>query len=185
MGLAFGGIIKPEVLAFVAFALGAFPLETIRKFLRELSAKHLNIQIGTLQESELLNLNGVDQNLAERLGQEDITSVVQLAYSDPIQLTMRSNLLFSAVVDLISQALAWVYIEKKLATLRAYGLRGAYEFRALCEHLASAEADKKRNAENLLPLVAQALGVTEQQMWYVIHQIAYDPYTEFVYQTWS
>ena len=22
-------------------------------------------------------------------------------------------------------------------------------------------------------------------MWYVIHQIAYDPYTDFIYRTWS
>jgi hypothetical protein len=185
MGLVFGGIIEPKVLAFVAFGLGAFPLETINTFLRQLSAKSMNIQIGTPQESELLNLNGVDQNLVERLGHEDITSIVQLAYCDPIQLTMRSNLSFNAVVDLVSQALAWAYIGDKLPILRPYGLRGAYEFHELCVHLANGDPNLKRNAQNLLPLVAQALGVSEQQMWFVITEIAYDPYTDFIYRTWS
>ena len=107
---------------------------------------------------------------------EDISSIVQLAYYDPIQLTMRSNLPFNAVVDLVSQALAWVYIENKIQILRGYGLRGAYELRGLCEDLEFGDANAKRNAQNILPLVAQALGISEDQMWYVIHQIAYDPY---------
>ena len=185
MGLAFGGIIEPTVLAFVAFGLGAFPLETIQSFLRQLSAKTMNVQIGASQDSELLNLNGMDQILSERLEQEDIRSIVQLAYCDPIQLTMRSNLSFNSVVDLVSQALAWVYIEHKLPIVRAYGLRGAYEFRELCEQLGGADADKKTNAQNVLPLIAQALGVSEQQMWFVINEIANDPYTEFIYKTWG
>jgi hypothetical protein len=185
MGLAFGGIIEPKVLAFVAFGLGAFPLETIQSFLRQLSAKTMNVQIGASQTSELLNLNGVDQNLSERLEQEDIRSIVQLAYCDPIQLTMRSNLSFNSVVDLVSQALAWVYIEHKLPIVRTYGLRGAYEFRELCEHLDGTDAGKKTIAQNLLPLIAQALDVSEQQMWFVINEIANDPYTEFIYKTWS
>ena len=119
------------------------------------------------------------------LEHEDISSIVQLAYYDPIQLTMRSNLPFNAVVDLVSQALAWVYIENKIQILRGYGLRGAYELRGLCEDLESGDANAKRNAQNILPLVAQALGISEDQMWYVIHQIAYDPYTDFIYRTWS
>ena len=135
MGLAFGGIVKPEVLAFVAFGLGAFPLETIVSFLQQLSVKTLQVQVGASQDSELRKLDGVDRNLAERLEHEDISSIVQLAYYDPIQLTMRSNLPFNAVVDLVSQALAWVYIENKIQILRGYGLRGAYELRGLCEDL--------------------------------------------------
>jgi hypothetical protein len=40
---------------------------------------------------------------------------------------MRSSLSFRFVVDVVSQALAWVYLGEKLDQLRTIGLRGAYE----------------------------------------------------------
>jgi hypothetical protein len=186
LGLAVGAIVKPDVFSFVAFGLGAFPLETIQTFLRQLSAKALNIELGTAQNSDLLRLDGVDQILVERLAHEDITSIVQLAYYDPIQLTMRSNLSFNAVVDLVSQALAWVYIGEKLPLIRPLGLRGAYEMRQLCDDLTPDATDINRtNAQNILPEIAQRLDVSQEKMWYVITTIAYDPYTDFIYRTWS
>jgi hypothetical protein len=186
LGLSLGSIIKPEVLAFVAFGLGAFPLETIQSFLRQLSAKSLNIELGTVQDSKLLRLDGVDPILVERFTHEDITSIVQLAYCDPIQLTMRSNLSFNAVVDLVNQALAWVYIEDKLLRIRPLGLRGAYELRAFCEELGSSTSEPTRtNAQNIITEVAERLGVSQEKMWFVITTIAYDPYTDFIYQTWN
>jgi hypothetical protein len=135
LGLSVGSLVKPDVLAFIAFGLGAFPLDTIQTFLRQLSAKTLNIEIGTAQNSELLRLDGVDQILVERLVHEDITSIAQLAYCDPIQLTMRTNLSFNSIVDLVNQALAWVYIAEKLPLIRPLGFRGAYEVRQFCEDL--------------------------------------------------
>jgi hypothetical protein len=186
LGLSIGSLAKPDVLAFVAFGLGAFPLETLQTFLRQLSARALNIEIGTVQNSELLRLDGVDQILVERLAHEDITSIVQLAYCDPIQLAMRSNLSFNAIVDLVNQALAWVYIGEKLPLLRPLGFRGAYEVRQFCEDLRPNAANPdKTNAENIIGEIAQRLGVTQDKMWYVITTIAYDPYTDFIYQTWS
>jgi len=186
LGLSVGSLAKPDVLAFVAFGLGAFPLETIQTFLRQLSAKSLNIEIGTVQNSELLRLDGVDQILVERLAHEDIASIAQLAYCDPIQLTMRTNLSFNSIVDLVNQALAWVYIGEKLPLIRALGFRGAYEVRQFCEDLGLPESNTDRtNAQNIIEEIAQRLGVTQDKMWYVITTIAYDPYTDFIYRTWS
>jgi len=186
LGLSLGSVVKPDIWSFVAFGLGAFPLETIQMFLRQLSAKALQIDLGTTQKSDLLNLDGVDQKLVDRLAYEDIMSIVQLAYCDPIQLTMRSNLTFNAVVDLVSQSLAWVYIGDKLPALRSLGLRGAYEIRQFLEHLGpQADALDRLNANRIVPSIAQRLGLAEDNMWYVITTIAYDPYTDFIYQTWG
>jgi hypothetical protein len=89
MGLSLGSILDSHVIAFVAFGLGAFPLETIQLALRQLSYKKLDLELGPTEQSELLQLNGVDRQLAERLSHEDITTIVQLSYCDPIQITMR------------------------------------------------------------------------------------------------
>jgi len=184
LGLSVSSILNSSVFTFVAFGLGAFPLETIQVFLRQLSSKRLGIELGPTENNELLHLNGIDQSLAERLAHEDITSICQLAYCDPIQMTMRSNLSFNALTDLQSQALAWVYIEDKLNQIRALGLRGSYDIREWIEDLGSNDATTKRNAERITPELAERLNLDQSTMWYVLNQIAYDLYTEFMYAIW-
>jgi hypothetical protein len=186
LGLSLGSIIiKESAISFVAFGLGAFPLETIQSFLRQLSAKSLGIDLGSTQNSELLKLQGVDQAIVDRLIHEDITSVCQLAYCDPIQLTMRSNLSFNTVVDLVSQALAWIYIDDKLNLIRPLGLRGAYEIRDLLDDLGNSGSVNHTNAQSIIPELARRLDLDQDKMWNVITTIAYDPYTDFLYRTWS
>jgi hypothetical protein len=187
LGIAVSSILNNQVFAFVAFGLGAFPLETILMYLRQLSAKQLQVDPGAVERSQLSNLEGVEQRLVDRLEYQDITSVVQLAYCNPIQLTMRSNLSFNKVVDLVSQSLSWIYIGDKLASIRPLGFRGAYDIRQLCEDLAPEKADshEQRNANQIAPVLAQQLGMTQDTMWYVINMIAYDPYTDFIYKAWS
>lgn len=192
MGLSLASIFEPHVIAFVAFGLGAFPFETVQLALRQLSYNKLGLELGPTEENELLHLNGIDKVLADRLANQDITSIVQLSYCDPIQMTMRSNLSFNAVADLVSQALAWNYIDEKLNAIRPLGFRGSFEIRQLMEDLKRVEPvdrDPRQNpaqeAKNLVPSIAARLGLTEEQIWYLFGQIAYDPYTEFIYSTWE
>jgi len=185
LGLFLGSIATNQLANFVAFALGAFPLDTLQVALRQLSYKQLAIELGPTETSDLLRLDGVNKPLAERLANEDINSVVQLAYCDPIQLTMRSGLSFNAVVDLVSQSLAWVYVAEKLPALRPLGLRGAYEIRQLLDDLDSSDNKAKDAANKILPTVASTLGLDVDRASFVLRQVAYDPYTDFIYSTWS
>ena len=184
LGLFLGSIATNQLANFVAFALGAFPLDTLQVALRQLSYKQLAIELGPTETSDLLRLDGVNKPLAERLANEDINSVVQLAYCDPIQLTMRSGLSFNAVVDLVSQSL-WVYVAEKLPALRPLGLRGAYEIRQLLDDLDSSDNKAKDAANKILPTVASTLGLDVDRASFVLRQVAYDPYTDFIYSTWS
>jgi hypothetical protein len=191
LGLSLGSILDPHVVAFVAFGLGAFPLQTIQLALRQLSYRQLQLELGTTEKSELLNLNGVDMPLAERLSNEDISSIVQLSYCDPIQITMRTNLSFSAVADLVSQALAWNYFERRLDPLRLLGLRGAWEIRQFMEDLKAQNEDsdvadnRVQRARNLIPAISSCLGLSEDKIWFVFYQIASDQYTDFIYFAWE
>jgi hypothetical protein len=188
IGLSFGSIVKDDLGAFVAFALGAFPLGTIQVVLRQLSYRQLGLELGPIETNDLLRLDGIDRPLAERLANEDITSVAQLAYCDPIHLTMSSNLTFNAVVDLVSQALAWVYIGDKLTSIRPLGFRGAYEVRTLLDCLLDEDLDDPKNkdaAEKVLPILANTLGLTVDGAQFLLREIAFDPYTDFIYSTWA
>ena len=185
LGLSLGSIV-PGGLDFIAFALGAFPLTTIQVALRQLSYKRLGLELGPTEKNELLLLDGIDKPLAERLANEDITSIVQLAYCDPIQLTMRTNLSFNSVVDLVSQALAWVYIVDRLTVIRPLGIRGAYEIHQLIADLGTSnDPHAKDAAEKIIPAIATKLELDNDKLWFVLRQIANDPYTDFIYSTWS
>src|SRR5450759_4967364 len=156
----------------------------------------LGVELGPTEKRDLLGLDGIDKPLVERLAIEDITSIVQLAYCDPIQLTMRTNLSFNAVVDLVSQALAWVYLGEKLTAIRPLGCRGAYEVRQLIDFLHAAENPPandatdneklaKEDAEKIVLAIANKLELENDKLCFVLRQIAYDPYTDFIYTTWN
>jgi hypothetical protein len=89
--------------------------------------------------------------------------------------------------------LAWNYIDEKLNAIRPLGLRGSFEIRQFMEDLKRVEKpidrDPRQNpageAKNLIPSIASKLGLVEDQIWYLFGQIAYDPYTEFIYSTWE
>lgn len=186
LGLSMGTIVNQSVVPFVAFALGAFPLNTIIVMLRQLANKQIGVEVGpTTEKNPLLEIDGIDKDLIDRLANEDINSVVQLAYCDPIKLTMRSNLTFNAVVDLVSQSLAWAYVGNKISALRPLGIRGAYEVRQLIDELRSPDPNTRNPANSIVPVIATVLNLQGDSVWFVLRQIAYDPYTDFIYSTWS
>lgn len=181
LGFAFGAL-SEGLASFLAFAIGVFPLETISTILRRLVNDKLKLEIGAnTAPDQVATLSGIDRSIADRIENADITTIPQLAWCDPIQLTMRTNLAFDYVVDIVSQALAWVYFGEKLATLRPYGLRGAFELYVLTQDLKSTDATEKAKAEAVLPVAAQAIGLSVEGFSYAIEQIAGDPATKFLY----
>jgi hypothetical protein len=80
--------------------------------LRQLSEKKLDLGATTVEASDdIIKLQGINRTIVERLSNEDITTVTQVAYCDPVRLAMRSNLSFNFVIDCMNQALAWMYLQ--------------------------------------------------------------------------
>jgi hypothetical protein len=147
MGYAFAAVVTAGLAPFIAFALGAFPLATLNSMLRRLAVKSLNIDTASEESPDgILKLQGINRTVVERLFNEDISTVPQLAYCDPIHLTMRSNLTFNFVTDCMNQALAWMYFAEAMDTLRPLGLRGAVEILHLVERLDAMPAKAKPDA---------------------------------------
>jgi hypothetical protein len=98
-------------------------------------------------QDHISTLTGIDAATAARIEDADITTVVQLAWCDPIRLTMHTNLQFIYILDITSQALAWVYLKEKLKPLEKIGLRGAVEIHTMFEKLKSTDPNTKSWAE--------------------------------------
>jgi hypothetical protein len=182
LGFAMSALLEKSYAPFLAFAIGVFPLETISTILRRLVNDKLKLQIGADNApDQVATLSGVDRSIADRIQEADITTIPQLAWCDPIQLTMRTNLGFDYVVDIVSQALAWVYFGEKLAALRPFGLRGAFELHVLSNDLNSANTDEKDLAARTQTAAATAINVPLDGFKYAVEQIAGDPATKFLY----
>jgi hypothetical protein len=140
---------------------------------------------------DLIKLQGVNKTILERLASEDVTTITQIAYCDPVRLTMRSNLSFNFIIDCMNQALAWIYLEDMLAVIRPLGLRGAAEIKYLMDDLtleASTAPQEKAaydKANTLLGQIATKVAQSPETLRFAFGQIAGDPYTLFLEQVWS
>lgn len=188
LAYAIGAVLRPEVSIPIAFLLGAFPTRSVSTIARRLARRQLNLGADTDEkaESELEKLQGVDTRIAERFADEGITTIDQLAYADPVELTMRcASFAFSFVVDCASQSLAWIYLGDDLAKLRAWSLRGAQEIANLIMELDGDDESERGVAKDTLNAAARVVGVDPVAFERTLREIAEDPYTEFMSDVWG
>jgi hypothetical protein len=187
LALAIGALFAKEVAIPIAFLLGSFPTRSVTTIARRFARRTLNLGADSEQaESELEKLQGIDTRTAERLADEGITTIVQLAYVDPIELTMRcASFSFSFIVDINSQALAHIYIGDKLEKLRALSLRGAQEISSMISDLDSGSDAEKKMAHAVITAAAGELAIDETSMERTFREIDADPYTAFLLAVWA
>lgn len=186
LGYSLSSIVKENLAAFVAFAIAAFPIEATQTILQRLLNRQFNVELGAGTESDqVINLSGIDKNTADRLVEADITTILQMAYCDPVQTCMRTSLNFAVVSDLSAQALAWLYFENDLTKLRKFGLRGAREIRFLMQDLTKGDPDAKELAKELVQSASTYLGLSLDKLKNAFQQIANDPHTEFLAKAWT
>jgi len=188
LGFAISALVKPGLGIFLAFAVGAFPLQTVQTILQRIATNKLGLDLGPDPKSErndlVTKLNGVDPSTADRLQDADITTIPQLAYCDPVPLSMSSNMRFDAIVDLVAQGIAWLYFGEKLNLVRPYGLRGAIEAFNLRYDLMDGTAHDKQMAQRTLAACAEVTGLDAEGLKNGLNEIADDPYTIFLTKVW-
>lgn len=186
MAIAVGRTFPSDQAIPIAFLLGSFPTRSISTIARRFARRTLNLGADDKEtESELQALQGIDTRIAERFADEGITTILQLAYADPVELTMRcASFSFSFVVDVVSQALAWIYLGDNLAKLRPSSLRGAQEIAAVIGELDS-HGKKKELARATVDQAATLAGVAPASFESTLREIAEDPYTEFLRDVWA
>jgi hypothetical protein len=186
MGYAFAAIASKSVGPLVAFAVGAFPLEALTSMLRRITEKSLSVST-TPEETrdDIINLQGINKPIVARLAKEDITSVTQIAYCDPVRLAMRSNLTFNFIIDCMNQALAWLYFQEGLNSIRPLSLRGASEIKDFVDSLDNSLAPDHNGVKEALPKIAEAVKQDAITLERTLRQVAEDPYTLFLNQVWT
>jgi len=181
----------------VAFFLGAFPTQTLFKIARRIGSQQL--KLGDDQDTGKLELEGlqaVGKANAERFKDEGITTIVDLAYADPIDITIRTNFDLSYVVDCVSQALAWIYFGKNENYEHLFGLslRGAQEIYSVILDASSVldtsdpnfdiQLEKQARALQTILDAAGDLKIPPDAFRSSLDQIAEDPYTKFLVNVW-
>jgi len=192
LALAITALFKPEAGLAIALLLGAFPTRTLFTISRRVLASQLKFgRIQTESVYELEGLQGIGRAEAERFEDEGITNILQLAYSDPIDLTIRTNFSFSYVVDCCSQALAWLYFQQDLAKMRPFGLRGAQEIYSTISELDEPSPRGRQTKEEIVQQVRECLNIIAEEikmkpeaLEWSLRQIHEDPYTEFLCDVW-
>jgi hypothetical protein len=178
----------------VAFFVGAFPTQTLFRIARRVVVQKL--ALGDQQSEtalELEQLQSVSKSVAETFQDEGIDTISGLAWADPVDLTIRTNLDFNYVLDCMSQALLWVYFENKTRELFRYSLRGAQEVCGLVKSLqgvavpyddGQALSPDQATAKATLRNISDVLGVSDAALMTTLRQVADDPYTGFIYKVW-
>lgn len=145
---------------FVAFGLGLFPLKDTFEYVRNMTKKRLEISVD-LDEIRGLPLGlaqGLNKTVVDRLDEEGITSIVDLAYSDPIKLFLKTNYPWAWVIDVMDQALLINYIGSKIERLRPIGIRGSIEMSVL------GEPNVTDNIMTLITISARRLDFTPEEV---------------------
>jgi hypothetical protein len=189
----FKGPLNNQALYALCFMLGAFPLQSLMTFMRRTASSKLNLQDSFDDAvTDLTQLQSLGRNQAEIYNQEGVGTILQLAYSDPVDLTIRTGFSFSYVIDCCSQALAWLSFENNLSVLRKYGLRGAQEITTFVFELSENKDQdqditmaEKAWAEKTLEIVSVELNIDKVSLRGILDSIAYDPYSQFLYDIWQ
>ena len=184
LGVSLAAFAKDEVGVAIAFLLAAFPTTTLFTFSRRLVSK--NLKLGEKEENgrlELEKLQGIGRTNAERYLDEGISTIAELAWSNPIDLTVRTNRDLNFVIDSISQALLWLYFED-VQKLYPLSLRGAQEVCTLFQELDSEDLQVKHAAEHALKIAAARVGLDEKAFRYSLETVKDDPYAQFLFSIW-
>lgn len=178
-----------DVRSAIAFCLGVFPTSTLMLVLRRQAAQRLGLGDDPSREKpELEALEGVNTALAEKFSEIGVTTMLQLAYDDPIQLAMRTNLSFAFIVDLISQALLNVY-NLPVAIAKDYSVRGSIEAAELFEAAIGVylheDPDSQNRATTVITELATGYSVSETIMRRILEDVYNDPYNKLIRKIWA
>lgn len=206
---AFAGVISGTAVTLstgaLAFFVGAFPTDTILKFMRRTAAIPLKLDAESGGDSvqQLLKIDGISVPIAERFIDEGVKTNLQLAYADPVALTIRSGMDFSFILDVCGQALVRTYFnEQQMPILQKFGLRTGIEIKAVIDPLASYDEvvaaataagttpvpqpnAEQAAAQAQLQAVAAGLALDAPSTRFLLDQIAGDPYTLFAWEVWG
>ncbi len=185
-GYAFSKIVTIDLAPAMAFSFGAFPIKSIIKYSRRFFSKKLGIgEASEIETSNLEIIDGIDRVEAERFRTINKTNILDFAYSDPIDVALRSNFDLIYVIDCIGQAIFLLYFKTDLDVLTKFGIRSSFELISL-DNKRSSEIDNERNKYAvIISEISGLLGISEIALKERIFHVACDPHAIFLDRIWT
>jgi hypothetical protein len=79
-------------------------------------------------------------------------------------LLLRTNIAWAAILDLIDQALLFIYVDSGIEKLRPIGIRGSIELAAVYDRFSVAgDAAAKEESEREIAMIAGRLGLNREE----------------------
>src|ERR1700760_1812295 len=204
---AFAGVMTGTTISLssgaLAFFVGAFPTDTVLKFMRRTAGLSLKLHAEVHQDGGklLTKITGISTPIAERFIDEGVKTPLQLAYTDPILLTIKSGMDFAFILSCCGHALVRTYFnDDQMVAVQKYGLISGFEIKTVNDALegydkAVADAAKagqpkperdpaQQRANDQLVEFAKALVLDTSSTRFILDQIAEDPYTRFIWWMW-
>jgi hypothetical protein len=173
--------------ALTGFSIGLVPLRTLIEWVTTRTRTVLGIGNDTVpaEAPNLQYLQGASQDVVTRLADEGFTSVSHVAYADPVRIMLVTGLERKLLIDLMDQALLYVYLGDSIQNLRSAGVRGAIEVRELFHLLTEGNAEEKQHAAATLASIAKALERDEGAVWNLAQTIHIDAQAELLNRLWA
>jgi hypothetical protein len=128
--------IAPALQPAVGFAIGLISIPVLFEIVADRASKVLSVKSTEGDTGTAIRvLQGATPNVIDTLNDFDIESTVQLAYCDPMNVMMSTNLPWVVIIDLIDQALLFNYMGPDVAKIRSGGYRGSIEVATIGAHL--------------------------------------------------
>ncbi len=192
-----------DFILFLSFGIGFLPYSEIVRWIRVQTQKRLSAskadQAATVDagNSQLAEIGGIDFDEIDRLHEENIKNIQQLAFSNPLEVHFSTAYPLKTVIDWTDQALLRLYLKKEtIDKLQPLGIRGAIEMAQVRRRLREFEARAKQakadgdtqaasalaaDSDALLKAVAAATGTDPSAVRYLAYQLGEDPHIEFIY----
>ena len=187
LGYSLAAFGTKDLMPAVAFLIGTFPTATLVSFGRRLVSKQLSLDPEAEGKITALQaLPAIDSRKAEIFFQARISNLFELAYADPLLVTVQTNLPFIYVTECVAQALLGRYLGGEgLEKVRVYGLCGSEEALGLWKRLTAADTAIQQQADQQLSGIARALGQGDTAgVRAVLYGVAGDPHALFLSELW-
>jgi hypothetical protein len=187
--ISFSALANKDLSIAIAFLIGVFPTTTIFTIGRRIFSKLGLGEDPAAGQSELEKLQNIGKTNAERFHDEGVTTIAELAWTDPVDLAVRTNFEFNYVMDCMGQALLAVYVGDDIKKVSPFSLRAAQDAASMIRDVgkdidcANLTADQKY-AREALAQAAAVLQLKPQALYYTLSTVAEDPYTEFLWRIW-
>lgn len=197
----FAATLFPDLLdPGVAFAAGFIPYKDITDWLTRKAKEKLGVStngepaadeeaVRRRKSDDLLSIDGIAVEHRDRLREEGILTVDNLAMSNPLSLYLSTPYEMQQIIDWIDQAMLLLYIPVgKLEQLSVIGIRGILELRQIRD-MEDIPDDVQGNVlDSRLSALATAMGLGSQDVAgvaYLVWQVNGDPQVQLIQSMWE